>query len=132
MTFERKKEVKESLGIGIKANAILINNFYVLEAEIDDFNFLHSRIVKKSPLIITDPRQVFDILEQVSLGNVIPSEFCFEADSGNYPSTGPLINLEEMRGKYVKYRGGGFPAVSAYDKSDEFTNREVFFLIPKE
>jgi hypothetical protein len=128
MNFERNIEPKEALGIGMKANAVLIETLYFLETERIGDGMAYQII--KSPIAISDHCQVFSYLEKIAAGEMSAYDFCFIPDTGEYPNNAPLTNLSSMSGKYVKYIGRGFLAISAYDNPDEFTNREIIIKIP--
>jgi len=124
MNFERGKEVKEAIKLGVKANAPRILNLYILDDEPVDFN---TGLVRKTPNIV-DPKVAMEYLIKIAEGQMDLQDFCFEMETPD--GIGSLEPLWKYRGKYLKFRAGGYQAVSAYDYNNEFTNREILILIP--
>lgn len=130
MDFERNKEVKESIGIGIKANAPHIRSLYYLEIDIEDFhNDRFQGIARRSPIIISDVREAFDILYEIEMGKRNPEDYVIELETED--QVGSLEPLWKYRGRWLKFLGRGFPAVSAYDRPGEFNSREIIIKVPE-
>lgn len=125
MNFERKSDAKETIGIGLRANAPIINNFFVLETDILD------RCLDgpgpRSPVILDDPKRIWQILEMVAEGKIPPCDFCFDVEGPDYGVSSRLIFLDECRGKYVRYIAH---SMSPSFYAEDFIGTEGFFLIP--
>lgn len=125
MNFERHKEAKDSLGIGLKANADTIRQLYYLDYEEADY---HSGIARRSPMVISDSREIIEVLARIERRESDPNDYAIDIESPD--QFGSLVPLWQYRGKWLRFQATGFQAISANDYDNEFFRRETYFLIP--
>lgn len=126
MDFERGKEIKEAIGVGLKANAPLIQTFYHIDIEVD-----MTGVQRRYPMAV-DPKEVFEILTQISNERILPDLYAFEEEwIDNFHPT-KIQMLEDYKGKYVRYSGLFIPP-SAFEEREpsELIRKEAYFLIPE-
>lgn len=125
MNFKRHKEGKETLGIGLKANADTICQLYFFDYDQAGY---HSGIARRSPVIIADAKEVFEVLDRIEKRIDDLNDYAIEIETPD--QFGSLIPLWQYRGKWIRFQATGFQAISANDYDNEFSRREAYFLIP--
>lgn len=131
MDFERHKDGKEALGVGLRANALTINNFYVLKTDIIQHradNGLVIGLPNRSPMIIYEPKTIWQILEMVAKGTLTPSDFCFDIIEPDSVMSSKMFFLRDLRGRYVRYIAR---SINPSSEPDDFIGTEGLFLIPE-
>ncbi len=96
MKFERNLDIKDAVGIGLKANAPMINYFYI---EMVDSVSFESGMIRKS-LQSVDYTDVPRILSDIEHGRLFPEKYHFEVDC--FSEDFKLQHLEDFKGKFIK------------------------------
>lgn len=110
MKFERGLDTKESIGIGLKANAPIIENLFL-----EDITVEYETGLTGKELNIVNHSDVSQTLGEIEIGQLPADQYHFEEEQPMWGNAN-LKHLKDYAGKYVKYLNN--KSISAYDYPD--------------
>jgi len=111
MKFERYQNPKDAIGIGLKANAPIIDGLFIEDITLDSMQGNYTK-----ELHAINHSDVPQTLREIEMGELPADQYHFEEEQPIFGNAN-LKHLKDYAGKYVKYLNN--KSFSAYDDPDE-------------
>jgi hypothetical protein len=136
MKFVRGVDPKESMGIGIKANALTFDTIYIVQK----YGIFETGEPREELMEIKDAESIKAIIENIVSGKINNLEDFVFSHCGAYWDDFPdrfkcsgLNKFSDYRGRYLKYKSRPLDRDISHDSEydEEDFNKEMIFLVPK-